>query len=60
MRDFTMDMRNVRLPHKFKIGVGGCPNNCIKPDLNDLGVIGQLVPIFDEELCYGCKKCCCS
>ena len=33
-----------RLPHKFKIAVGGCPNNCVKPDLNDLGIIGQRVP----------------
>lgn len=48
---------NVKLPHKFKIAVGGCPNNCVKPDLNDLGVIGQMVPNFDEELCNGCKKC---
>lgn len=21
---------NVALPHKFKIAVGGCPNNCVK------------------------------
>ena len=54
---FYNGYRNVRLPHKFKIGVGGCPNNCIKPDLNDLGIIGQMVPVFDEELCNGCKKC---
>jgi dissimilatory sulfite reductase (desulfoviridin) alpha/beta subunit len=47
----------VKLPHKFKIGVGGCPNNCMKPSLNDLGVIGQMVPNYDEELCMGCKKC---
>ena len=48
---------NARLPHKFKIAVGGCPNNCVKPDLNDLGIIGQLVPNFDPEECNGCKKC---
>lgn len=30
----------VTLPGKFKIGVGGCPNNCVKPNLNDLGVTG--------------------
>ena len=29
---------DVKLPHKFKIAVGGCPNNCVKPDLNDLGI----------------------
>ena len=48
---------NVKLPHKFKIAVGGCPNNCVKPDLNDLGIIGQRVPQIDLEKCRGCKVC---
>ena len=47
----------VKLPHKFKIAVGGCPNNCVKPDLNDLGIIGQRVPLIDLEKCRGCKVC---
>ena len=47
----------MKLPHKFKIAVGGCPNNCVKPDLNDLGIIGQLIPNFDGDECNGCKKC---
>lgn len=47
----------VKLPHKFKIAVGGCPNNCVKPDLNDIGVIGQRIPNYDEDGCNGCKKC---
>ena len=52
-----MATRGVKLPHKFKIAVGGCPNNCVKPDLNDLGVIGQKVPEIDLEKCRGCKVC---
>lgn len=48
---------NVVLPHKFKIGVGGCPNNCVKPDLNDLGIVGQRVPKMNLDACRGCKKC---
>ena len=48
---------SVKLPHKFKIAVGGCPNNCVKPDLNDLGVIGQRVPQPDFSKCRGCKVC---
>ena len=48
---------DVKLPHKFKIAVGGCPNNCVKPDLNDLGIIGQRMPQIDEDECMGCKKC---
>lgn len=54
---FYKGYRNVLLPHKFKIAVGGCPNNCVKPDLNDLGVIGQRVPEIDFEKCRGCKIC---
>ncbi len=48
---------DVSLPHKFKIAVGGCPNNCVKPDLNDLGIIGQRVPEIDRSKCRGCKIC---
>ena len=48
---------NVVLPHKFKIAVGGCPNNCVKPDLNDLGIVGQKKPNYNSELCKGCAKC---
>lgn len=54
---FYEGYRQVQLPHKFKIAVGGCPNNCVKPDLNDLGIIGQYIPNFDEDSCNGCKKC---
>ena len=46
-----------RCPHKFKIAVGGCPNNCVKPDLNDLGIVGQRVPMIDPAKCRGCKVC---
>lgn len=54
---FYKGWHDTKLPHKFKIGVGGCPNNCIKPDLNDLGIVGQRVPEVDLEKCRGCKKC---
>lgn len=54
---FYKGYHDVTLPHKFKIAVGGCPNNCVKPDLNDLGIIGQRMPLFDLTKCRGCKKC---
>ena len=54
---FYIGMRDVKLPHKFKIGVGGCPNSCMKPSLNDVGVEGCRAFSFDGELCRGCKKC---
>ena len=54
---FFEGYQGVKLPHKFKIAVGGCPNNCVKPDLNDLGIIGQRVPVLDQSKCKGCGKC---
>lgn len=54
---FFVGWNDQKLPHKFKIAVGGCPNNCVKPDLNDIGVIGQRVPAHDMDKCRGCKVC---
>ena len=54
---FYKGYHSVKLPHKFKIAVGGCPNNCVKPDINDLGIIGQHVISPKLEVCRGCSKC---
>lgn len=54
---FFKGYNTVKLPHKFKIAVGGCPNNCVKPDLNDVGIVGQRVPLVHPDLCKGCKIC---
>ena len=43
-RKFYVGWHGVTLPGKFKIAVGGCPNNCVKPNLNDLGVVGAVLP----------------
>ena len=40
---FYVGWHGVALPAKFKIGVGGCPNNCVKPNLNDIGVTGTVL-----------------
>lgn len=54
---FYVGYRSVKLPHKFKIGVGGCPNSCIKPSLNDVGIEGNRVIAFDADKCRSCGKC---
>ena len=54
---FYLGYRGVTLPHKFKIAVGGCPNNCVKPNLNDLGIVGQKVPTVNPAKCHNCKVC---
>ncbi len=45
------------LPHKFKIGITGCPNGCIKPQENDLGVMGLARLHFDAARCTACGLC---
>ena len=47
----------MKLPHKFKISVGGCPNSCMKPALTDFGVEGHKVPVFNNDMCRGCAVC---
>ncbi len=54
---FYIGMRDIKLPHKFKIGVGGCPNSCMKPSLNDVGIEGCRAFTFDAERCHGCASC---
>ncbi|MBP3917950.1 MAG: 4Fe-4S binding protein [Clostridia bacterium] len=54
---FYVEMGNVALPHKFKISVGGCPNSCMKPSLNDVGIEGCRVFQAELEKCRACKNC---
>lgn len=54
---YYLGWNGVSLPHKFKITVGGCPNSCMKQSLNDFGIEGNRVPIYDEDACRGCKAC---
>lgn len=44
-------------PHKCKIGVVGCANNCAKANINDIGILGRSVPEFHIEKCVGCGLC---
>ncbi|MGN0377867.1 MAG: 4Fe-4S binding protein [Suilimivivens sp.] len=45
------------LPHKFKFGVTGCQNNCLKAEENDLGVKGGMVVSYDKAACINCGVC---
>ena len=45
------------LPHKFKFGVTGCQNNCLKAEENDLGVKGGVQVSWQEDKCIQCGVC---
>lgn len=55
--EFYIGYKSVKFPHKVKISVGGCPNSCMKPSLNDFGVEAHKIPKINPENCRGCRVC---
>lgn len=45
------------LPHKFKFGVTGCQNNCLKAEENDVGIKGAAKVQWKEDTCINCGVC---
>jgi len=45
------------LPHKFKFGVTGCQNNCLKAEENDLGIKGGYDVTWNKDSCSFCGVC---
>jgi dissimilatory sulfite reductase (desulfoviridin) alpha/beta subunit len=45
------------LPHKFKLGITGCKNNCLKAEENDLGIKGGVFPVWKKATCTFCGLC---
>lgn len=45
------------LPHKFKFGITGCRNNCLKAEENDLGIKGGMKPEWNGTECSFCSLC---
>lgn len=45
------------LPHKFKFGITGCQNNCLKSEENDVGIKGGIKVTWRESDCISCGVC---
>ena len=45
------------VPHKFKVGVSGCANNCMKVEENDIGIKGWIEPRWSSDPCSRCRIC---
>ncbi|MHB8281018.1 MAG: 4Fe-4S binding protein [Candidatus Humimicrobiaceae bacterium] len=56
-KEFDQRYYARELPHKFKLGITGCRNNCLKAEENDLGVKGGVHPSWDESKCNFCGLC---
>jgi dissimilatory sulfite reductase (desulfoviridin) alpha/beta subunit len=44
-------------PHKFKVGISGCVNNCLKAEENDVGIKGWIEPRWEAPACTFCGDC---
>ena len=40
-----------------KIALTGCPNDCIKTRMNDIGIIGMCLPEYNYYRCISCGAC---
>lgn len=47
----------IQYHHLPKISVAGCANGCSRPQIKDLGIVGYVKPVWNNELCNGCRKC---
>ena len=45
------------VPHKFKVGISGCVNNCMKAEENDVGIKGWIDPCWESPACTFCGVC---
>src|SRR5512134_73046 len=45
------------VPHKFKVGISGCANNCMKAEENDIGIKGWIEPRWSADGCTFCGVC---
>lgn len=43
--------------YHIKIGIAGCPNDCVKANFNDFGIMGIHKMEYDIDRCIGCGAC---
>ena len=48
---------SMPMPKKVKIGVTGCPNNCMRVDEQDIGLMGVVRISFSPDICTSCLAC---
>jgi len=56
-RQIDAKLFGKEMPVKMRIALSGCPNACTSPMLNEIGIIGRVMPERTEGLCTGCGTC---
>jgi len=47
----------IKYHHEFKVAVSDCPNACSLPQIQDIGIIGAVLPKIADIYCTGCETC---
>ncbi len=57
--DLALKLERIIYPNDYhvKIAVSGCPNDCIKAHMQDIGVLGQVEPLYNPDRCISCGAC---
>lgn len=55
--ELTMAFAQRLTPHKMKVSISACPNECSRAKRHDIGLVGQVRPEIDMEKCNGCGRC---
>ncbi|MDG5814159.1 sulfite reductase subunit C [Chitinispirillales bacterium ANBcel5] len=55
----ALEIEKTVYPNDFhvKLALTGCPNDCIKAHMQDIGIIGQALPELESQACIGCEAC---
>ncbi|MCL5966748.1 MAG: 4Fe-4S binding protein [Deltaproteobacteria bacterium] len=56
-RRIDREFYGAKVPHKFKVSISGCANNCMKAEENDIGVKGWIAPRWTQDPCTFCGAC---
>lgn len=43
--------------HHLKVAVTGCPNDCIKAHMQDIGIVSNVTLEYDQDRCIACEAC---
>lgn len=57
--DLAIKIEKTIYPNDFhvKIAASGCPNDCIKAHMQDVGVLGMVEPVYNPQRCISCRAC---
>ncbi len=48
---------DLKFHHEFRVSLSECPNACSRPQIDDIGIIGAVLPGITDDACSLCGAC---